>query len=163
MKKKRDRNIVIVIIVVVIMSFAATTYAYVNYFGPKTALQTNPDKDNCRQGNVLEGVDRQSRFDVLSTCEKVIGIVHDMKGNKEFDGDYQFNLVVDKPYNRLLNEQNNKQVNGMLVVEIIPKDQSSKLVQIPKNGDKIEVYGSWVTDNPHGWNEIHPVWKVKIL
>jgi hypothetical protein len=84
-------------VIVAIVSFAAT-YAYANYFGPKTVLQTNPDKDNCRQGNVLEGVDRQARFNVLSTCEKVIGIVHDMKGTKEDDGDYQFNLFVDQPY-----------------------------------------------------------------
>jgi hypothetical protein len=58
----------------------------------------------CRQGNVLEGVDRQARFNVLSTCEKVIGIVYDMKATKEDDGDYQFNLFVDEPYKRLLNE-----------------------------------------------------------
>jgi len=45
-----------------------------------------------------------------------------MKGTKEDDDDYQFNLFVDQPYKRLLNEQNNKQVNGMLVIEIIPKD-----------------------------------------
>jgi hypothetical protein len=51
----------------------------------------------------------------------------------------------------------------MLVIEIIPKDQSSNLVQIPKNGDRIEAYGVWVTDNPHGWNELHPTWKIKTL
>jgi len=79
-----------------------------------------------------------------------------MKGTKEDDDDYQFNLFVDQPYKRLLNEQNNKQVNGMLVIEIIPKDQGSHLIQVPKNGDRIEAYGAWVTDNPHGWNEIHP-------
>jgi len=45
-----------------------------------------------------------------------------MKGTKEDDDDYQFNLFVDQPYKILLNEQNNKQVNGMLVIEIIPKD-----------------------------------------
>jgi len=144
------------------MSFGAT-YAYVNYFGPKTVLQTNPDSGNCKQGNVLEGEDRQSRFTVLSTCEKVIGIVHDMKGTKEDDGDYQFNIAVDGAYKRFLNEQNNKQVNGMLVIEIIPKDQGSASVKIPKNGDRIEAYGAWVTDNPHGWNEIHPAWKIRIL
>ena len=99
----------------------------------------------------------------MSTCEKVTGIVHDMKGTKEDDGDYQFNLLLDQPYKKLLNEQNNKQVNGMLVIEIIPKDQSSNLVQIPKNGDKIEAHGAWVTDNPHGWNELHPAWKIRIL
>ena len=77
-------------VVVAVVAFAAT-YAYVNYFGPKTVLQANPDSINCRQGNVLDGVDRQARFTVLSTCEKVIGVVHDMKGTKEDDGDYQFN------------------------------------------------------------------------
>ena len=147
---------------VLVIAFAST-YAYTNYFGPKTVLQANPDSVNCRQGNVLDGVDRQARFTVLSTCEKVIGVVHDMKGTKEDDGDYQFNLAVDEPYKRFLNEQNNKQVNGMLVVEIIPKDQSSSLVKIPKNGDRLEADGAWVTDNPHGWNEIHPAWKVRLL
>jgi hypothetical protein len=86
-----------------------------------------------------------------------------MKGTKEDDSDYQFNLFLDQPYKRLLNEQNNKQVNGMLVIEIIPKDQNSNLVQIPKNGGRIEAYGAWVTDNPHGWNELHPAWKVRII
>lgn len=135
-------------------------YAYAKYFGPQTVMQTNPDTINCRQGNIFDGVDRQSRFTVLSTCETAVGIVHDMTGNKQEDGDYQFNLDVDQPYKKLLNGQNN---NGMLVVEIIPKDQSSTNVQIPKNGDRIEVHGAWVTDNPHGWNEIHPAWNVKVL
>jgi len=161
-KKKRNRILVTSIAVVLVIAFAST-YAYTNYFGPKTVLQANPDSVNCKQGNVLDGVDRQARFTVLSTCEKVIGVVHDMKGTKEDDGDYQFNLAVDEPYKRFLNEQNNKQVNGMLVVEIIPKDQSSSLVKIPKNGDRLEADGAWVTDNPHGWNEIHPAWKVRLL
>jgi len=159
----KKRRLLITLAVIIAILIAATTYGYTNYFGPKTVLQVNPDKDNCRQGNVLDGINRQARFTVLSTCEKVIGVVHDMKGTKEDDGDYQFNLAVDKSYDRLINEQNNKQVNGMLVIEIIPKDQNSNLVQIPKNGDRIQAYGAWVTDNPHGWNEIHPAWKLKIL
>ena len=110
------------------------------------------------------GVIRQARFTVLSTCEKVIGVVHDMTGTKQSYGDYQFNLFVQEPFKRLLNQGNHNQVNGMLVVEIIPKDQiNNPSVQIPKNGDKIQAYGAWVTDNPHGWNELHPAWKVKIL
>ena len=86
-----------------------------------------------------------------------------MKGTREEDGDYQFNLQVEEPFKKLLSNENAKQVNGMLVVEIIPKDQNLSDVQIPKSGDKIEVYGAWVTDNPHGWNEIHPAWQVKVL
>jgi hypothetical protein len=102
-------------------------YSYTKYYDPQTVLQTNYDKVNRRQGNVLDGVDRQARFTVLSTYEKVIGVVHDMTGTKQDDGDYQFNLVVHEPCKRLLN-----QVNGMLVIEVIPHDQNSSVVQIPK-------------------------------
>jgi len=74
-------------------------------------------------------------------------------------------LALEQPYKGLLNYVNNNRVNGMLVIEIIPMDQiSNPYVQIPKNGDRIEAYGAWVTDNlAGGWNELHPAWKVKIL
>jgi hypothetical protein len=127
-------------------------------------MQTSSDKVNCREGNVLDGVDRQARFTVLSTYERVIRIVHDMTGTKQDDGDYKFNLDVQESYKRLLNQGNNNQVNGMLVIEIILKDQNNyPYVQIPRNADRIQAYGAWVTDNPHGWNELHPSWKIKIL
>ena len=64
--------------------------------------------------------------------------------------DYQFNLELDSQYKQLLNDENNKQVQGMMVIEITSQDQQSSAVQIPKNGDKIEVYEGIVTDNPHG-------------
>ncbi len=38
-----------------------------------------------------------------------------MKGTKEDDGDYQFNLALEQQYRKLLNQENFKQVNGMLV------------------------------------------------
>jgi hypothetical protein len=85
-------------------------------------MQTNPDNANCRQGNIFDLVTRQARFTALSTCEKVIGIVHDMKGTKEPDGDYQFNLALELPYKKLLNDVNNNRVNGMLVI-VISRDQ----------------------------------------
>lgn len=150
------------ILIAIIIAAFISVYGYTNYFGPQIVIQTNSDQ-NCRQGNVLDGVDRQARFKVLSTCETVVGIVHDMSTAKEDDGDYQFNLEVDSQYKKLLNNANNNQVNGMLVIEIINKDQNSSLVQVPKDGDKIEAIGAWVTDIPHGWNEIHPTWKVSIL
>ena len=101
---------------------------YAKILGPQTIIQTNPDKINCLQRNIFDGVTRQARFTVLSTCEKVVGIVHDMKGTKEDDGDYQFNMDLEQPYQRLLNQVNDKQVRGMLVIELIPKDQNSSLV-----------------------------------
>jgi hypothetical protein len=106
MKKK---TLIIYSIITVAVLSAGGLYAYTNYFGPQTVIQTNADKINCRQGNVLDGVIRQARFTVLSTCEKVIGIVHDMTGTKQSDGDYQFNLFVQEPYKRLLNQRNYNQ------------------------------------------------------
>jgi hypothetical protein len=157
------RTSIIVAVAAALVVLGGGVFAYARYFGGQTVLQTNTDSAHCRQGNIFEGVDRQARFTVLSTCERAIGVVHDMKGTKENDGDYQFNLQLEEPYKKLLNNENIKQVNGMLVTEIILKDQNLSTVQIPKNGDKIEVYGAWVTDNPHGWNEIHPAWQIKIL
>lgn len=159
----RRKASIIIAIAAALIVIGGVVFAYENYFGSQTVLQTNSDSTHCRQGNIFDGVDRQARFTVLSTCEHAIGIVHDMKGTKEEDGDYQFNLQVEEPFKKLLSNENAKQVNGMLVVEIIQKDQNLSDVQIPKNGDKIEVYGAWVTDNPHGWNEIHPAWQVKVL
>ena len=161
---KRKTTIISMVIIAIILSTGGI-YLYERVLGPQTVIQTNPDKVNCRQGNIFDGVTRQARFTVLSTCEKVVGIVHNMKGTKEPDGDYQFNLALESQYKKLLNYVNNNRFNGMLVIEIIPKDQiSNPYVQIPKNGDRIEAYGAWVTDNlAGGWNELHPAWKVKIL
>jgi len=153
----------VILISILIIVVIALIYSYTNYFGPQYILQTNHDEQNCKQGNIFDGVDRQARFSVLSTCEKAIGIVHDMKETREDDGDFQFNLELEPQYKQLLNNENNEQVQGMLVIEIISKDQGTNTMHVPKNGDKIEVYGAWVTDNPHGWNEIHPAWKITIL
>ena len=158
----KRKTIIIIPIIIVVILIGGGTYLYAKVLGPQTVIQTNSDKANCRQGNIFDGVTRQARFTVLSTCERVVGIVHDMKGTKENDGDYQFNLALEQPYRRLLNQVNDKRVNGMLVIEIIPKDENSSLVQIPKNGDRIQAYGAWVTDNlAGGWNELHPAWELK--
>ena len=57
---KRKTTIIISMIVVSVFSVGGI-YAYAKYFGPQTVMQTNPDNVNCRQGNVLDGVDRQAR------------------------------------------------------------------------------------------------------
>lgn len=84
---KRKSLLIVSVVVIAILAMGAR-YAYCRYFGPQVVMQNNPDKYNCRQGNVLDGVDRQARFTVLSTCQKVVGVVYDMKGTKEDDGDY---------------------------------------------------------------------------
>jgi hypothetical protein len=130
----------------------------------------NLDQFNCREGDVLAGVHNPGRLKVLSRCEEVIGVVGEDEGVKD-DGDHVYLLDVGDQYKHMLNEDNYKKQDGMLVVEIIPADQDSRLINIPKEGDRIHVIGAWVTDNGFrsdgvtklGWNEIHPAWKIEIL
>jgi hypothetical protein len=97
MKRKKTLIITSIIIVVVAVILSTIgTYLYTRVFGPQTVIQSNPDKVNCRQGNILDGVWGPIRFTVLSTCQKVVGIVHDMGGTKEDDGDYEFNLDLEQ-------------------------------------------------------------------
>jgi hypothetical protein len=73
-------------------------------------------------------------------------------------------LNVEEGYKNLLNEENDDKTNGLLVVEVIPDDQESSLIQTPEEGDRVRVVGAWVTDEgAGGWNEIHPAWKVEVL
>jgi hypothetical protein len=116
----------------------------------------------CRKGNVLKGVYDPGRLNVLSSCEEAVGIVHDSE--RVNDGDFKFYLDVEDEYKKLLNEANDKRANGLLVVEIIPKDQGSSMIEIPEDGDRVRVVGAWVSDEgAGGWNEIHPTWKVEVL
>lgn len=50
--------------------------------------------------------------------------------------------------------------DGLLVVEIVPKDQGLQNIYLPEEGDEVHVWGAWVTDEPKGWHEIHPTWRV---
>lgn len=130
----------------------------------------NLDQFNCRESDVLAGVHNPGRLKVLSRCEEVIGLVSEDKGIQG-DGDHVYLLDVGDQYKHMLNEDNYKKQDGMLVVEIIPADQDSSFINIPKEGDRIHVVGAWVTDNgvrsdgvtKLGWNEIHPAWKIEIL
>jgi hypothetical protein len=128
------------------------------------ASSTNYEEgeQQCREGNVLEDVYDPGRLNVLSSCEEVIGIVED--SGRAHDGDYKMYLEVENGYKNLLNEENDAKTDGLLVIEIIPEDQDSSMVEIPKDGDRVRVVGAWVTDEgAGGWNEIHPAWIVEIL
>ena len=99
---------------------------------------------------------------VLSSCREAIGIVD--SSDKAHDDDIKLFLNVEDGYQDLLNKDNDKKTNGLLVVEIIPDDQDSSMIEIPKDGDRVRVVGAWVTDEgAGGWNEIHPAWKVEVL
>jgi hypothetical protein len=116
---------------------------------------TGPD---CRSGDVLAGASNAGDLRVLSKCQDATGTV--MHTKKMDDGDYKFFLNLDEKFKFLANEKNNEKTDGFMVVEIVPPDQGTNGVILPKEGDHVHVWGAWVTDKPKGWHEIHPTWKV---
>jgi hypothetical protein len=116
---------------------------------------TGPD---CGSGNVLAGASNAGDLRVLSECQDATGTV--MHTKKMDDGDYKFFLNLDEKFKFLANEKNNEKTDGFMVVEIVPPDQGTNGVILPKEGDHVHVWGAWVTDKPKGWHEIHPTWKV---
>ncbi len=122
------------------------------------SVHTAKIDNNCRGGDVLAGASNKKNLKILSNCEEAIGTVQHTK--KMSDGDYKFALKLRDKYKFLINKINNKKTGGYLIVEIVPKDQKDKSILKPKTGDKVDVWGAWVTDKPKGWHEIHPAWKV---
>ena len=106
----------------------------------------------CRPGNVLEGASNAEDLRVLAECQDAIGTV--MHTKKMDDGDYKLFLDVDEQFKFLVNDKNKEKTEGFLVVEIVPPHQQG--MYLPKEGDRVHVWGAWVTDEPKGWHEIHP-------
>lgn len=114
--------------------------------------------DNCRNGNVLSGASNEEDLKVLAECQEAVGDV--MHTKKMDDGDYKFLLKLDDKYDFLINDKNNEKTDGLLVVEVVPDDQNIDSVALPESGDKVHIWGAWVTDKPKGWHEIHPTWQI---
>jgi hypothetical protein len=116
---------------------------------------TGPD---CRTGNVLAGASNAEDLRVLLECQDATGTV--MHTKTMDDGDYKFFLKLDPEFTFLVNDKNKEETEGFLVVEIVPPDRNIQGVYLPQDGDRVHVWGAWVTDKPKGWHEIHPTWKV---
>jgi hypothetical protein len=116
---------------------------------------TGPD---CRTGDVLAGASNAEDLRILLECQEAIGTVMHTKNMD--DGDYKLFLKLDPEFEFLLNDKNREETEGFLVVEIVPPDRNIQGVYLPQDGDRVHVWGAWVTDKPKGWHEIHPTWKV---
>ncbi|MGB8766624.1 MAG: hypothetical protein WCC79_04815 [Nitrososphaeraceae archaeon] len=114
--------------------------------------------NNCRDGNVLDGASNAEDLKVLAECQEAVGDV--MHTKKMDDGDYKFLLKLEDKYEFLINDKNDEKTDGLLVVEVVPSDQDLQNVVLPEAGDKVHIWGAWVTDEPKGWHEIHPTWQV---
>jgi len=118
-----------------------------------------PDALPCRKNPFSTLQHNPSMFTLLSPCQTASGRVAQVFRNK--DGDIHVHIFPDDSSKPLLNDTNREQIFGLLVLEVTPKDQ--KIVLIPKVGDRIEAVGAWVTDKYHEWNELHPVWGIRVL
>jgi hypothetical protein len=114
--------------------------------------------EQCRGGDVLAGASNAEDLKVLAECQDAVGDV--MHTKKMDDGDYKFLLKLEDQYQFLVNDKNEEKTDGLLVVEIVPPDQDLQNIVLPESGDKVHVWGAWVTDEPKGWHEIHPTWQV---
>lgn len=115
------------------------------------------DNNNCKSNKVFKGASNKKDLKILSECKKVVGKVKHVQ--EMSDGDFKFLWKLNKEYKSLLNKDNKKKTGWNLVVEIVPKDQNSKYIELSDKGDKVEVWGTWIIDEPKGWNEIYPAWK----
>ncbi len=106
----------------------------------------------------LYGVYSPSRLEVLDSsdpCKTAVGLVKSTRA--EHDGDCHVNLVVDPRYKRLMNHVN--LAHGSLVTEAVPQHPTRS----PTAGSRVSMTGTWVHDRSTGWNELHPVWHIKLL
>lgn len=105
-------------------------------------------------GKVLDGVWRPARLHLLDPCRHIAGRVMTVHG--EQDGDLHVKVLLDPAQRSLLAAGNRARQHGWLVVELMPRDAGH--LPVPHLGDRMEATGAWVTDLPHAWNELHPVW-----
>jgi hypothetical protein len=133
----------------------------------------SPSPITCRPGNPLAGVWGPDRLVLKSDCREARGVV--LASLHETDGDYHIWLEPDRGYEELLNSENHFAGKAALVLEIIPACKGepetpaaaascpSSNIRPPANGAHIQVFGPWVLDSNHGWNEIHPVEVLNLL
>ena len=107
------------------------------------------------------------------SCTSVTGHISDVYG--EPDGDTHIRLTLDTEYNYMLNADNYSDEYGCLVCEpicvnaitqsdaVAPCAGLTNTVFIPAVGEYVKITGNYVTDNDHGWNEIHPVSSITII
>ncbi len=119
-----------------------------------------------------------SRLQVISPCVRVSGAVKSVfvPSNGE-DGDASFQLDLDEPFQRYLNEASRKYQNGHMHVEIIcyvkpsffstplaffvcPQDPNPYRGPLPSIEQHIWAEGRLVLDMGHaGWAELHPLYR----
>ncbi len=136
--------------------------------GPGRSGQESPQTSDayCNQ-SLWQYVYNPGRLQVLNACVSVTGAVEEVR--KEPDGAIHIRFRLDQPFTALLNEKNISMQQGDLVLEPIcqgkvrqpdaaePCSQYNGPYFEPVVGQRYLVWGAYVRDADHGWNELHPV------
>ncbi|HVS90307.1 MAG TPA: hypothetical protein VHF01_19050 [Candidatus Acidoferrum sp.] len=103
----------------------------------------------------------------MEPCISVIGTVDEVRN--EADGDFHILFRLDQQFASLLNEKNISRQFGDLVLEPICQGRVTQADAVepckpyggpyfqPQVGQRYLVWGAYVYDAHHGWNELHPV------
>jgi hypothetical protein len=105
----------------------------------------------------LRGVYHAYRLTVLGTCRWYRGTVTSIRD--EEDGDVHVDVGPASGYAGFLNADNLLYQHGSLVTEIM----QGQGLPVSSVGERVAVFGTWVHDSDHGWNEIHPIWAIRYL
>lgn len=128
---------------------------------------SSPQADTQCDQRLWQYVYRPARLQVLAPCISVTGAVDEVR--KEADGDIHILFRVDQKFESLLNDGNISREHGDLVLEPIcqrsPTQADAKEPCSgydgpyfePQIGRRYTVWGAYVYDADHGWNELHPV------
>ena len=113
------------------------------------------------------------RLIVHDSCMSVTGRVNTIYS--EADGDMHIRLQLDTQYNYMLNADNTAYEYGCMVCEPVCATTVTQTdaiascagftntVFLPATGEYVKITGPYVTDNDHGWNELHPVTSIVIV
>jgi hypothetical protein len=108
-----------------------------------------------------------ARLQILNPCISVTGAVDEVR--QEADGDFHIRFRLDQQFVSLLNQKNISSQQGDLVLEPICQGKVTQADAVapckpyggpyfqPQVGQRYLVWGAYVYDSAHGWNELHPV------
>ena len=130
-----------------------------------TASESTPRKCDDSLWNHLYN---PSRLQIVDKCITVTGIIDSIRSQR--DGDLHIRLKPDPSYSHLINQANQENQFGDLVIEPIcigKVTQATAIsacqnfhqdIDVPPIGSHVQATGSYVLDKDHGnWAEIHPV------
>ena len=133
---------------------------------PQVPRDQESSQTTCDQ-SLWEYVYNSSRLQVLDPCTSVTGTVDEVR--YEADGDFHILFRLDQQFESLLNEKNISRQFGDLILEPICQGRVTQADAVgpcqpyggpyfePLIGQRYLVWGAYVHDADHGWNELHPV------